>query len=151
MIDINQTDFGTLCICAIRYCMGRKTYMPLTVQNIIREHLSDLSDNDINVMLQDREFQARMNMYGDSVDKADWLRFWEDLEKSRCSEKPDSSTAEDSPTIRKVSEKPINSEPQACESCNHYDAEHETIACERCLDGKYSRYEPKATPQQRSR
>jgi hypothetical protein len=34
-------------------------------------------------------------------------------------------------------------EPQKCETCKHYDAEVESIACERCLDGKYSRYEPK--------
>lgn len=81
MIDINQTDFGTLCICAIRYSMGRKTYMPLTVQNIVRAHISDLSEDDIRVMLQDREFQARMDMYGDPCDKEDWLRFWGDIEK----------------------------------------------------------------------
>lgn len=29
-----------------------------------------------------------------------------------------------------------------CESCKHYNPNHEAIACERCLDGKYSRYEP---------
>ena len=37
-------------------------------------------------------------------------------------------------------------EPQKCETCKHYDAEVESIACERCLDGKYSRYEPKTEP-----
>ena len=78
--EIKKEDFGTLCICSLRYCMGRKTYMPLTVQNIIREHLHALSDNDIKVMLQDRDFQARMDMYGDPCDRADWLKFWDDLE-----------------------------------------------------------------------
>jgi len=29
-----------------------------------------------------------------------------------------------------------------CETCKHYNPHHEAIACERCLDGKYSRYEP---------
>lgn len=29
-----------------------------------------------------------------------------------------------------------------CETCKHYDPDHEAIACERCLDGKYNRYEP---------
>ena len=34
-------------------------------------------------------------------------------------------------------------EPQTdCESRKHYNPNHEAIACERCLDGKYSRYEP---------
>ncbi len=29
-----------------------------------------------------------------------------------------------------------------CDTCKHYNPHHEAIACERCLDGKYSRYEP---------
>lgn len=29
-----------------------------------------------------------------------------------------------------------------CETCKHYNPHHEAIACERCLDGKYNRYEP---------
>lgn len=29
-----------------------------------------------------------------------------------------------------------------CETCKHYNPHHEAIACERCLDGKYDRYEP---------
>lgn len=34
-------------------------------------------------------------------------------------------------------------EPQTdCDTCKHYNPNHEAIACERCLDGKYSRYEP---------
>ena len=81
MISISKEDFGTLCICAVRYSMGRRTYMPSMVQNIVREHLSDLSENDINVLLQDKAFQARMDMYGDPCDKADWLKFWDDVEK----------------------------------------------------------------------
>ena len=76
---IKKEDFGTLCICAIRYSMGRKTYVPTVVQDIIRTHLSDLSENDINVMLQDKEFQARINAYGDPCDMAAWLTFWDDL------------------------------------------------------------------------
>ena len=55
-INISQEDFGTLCICAIRYCQGRQTYMPSLVQGIVREHLSELSDRDIQVMLDDCEF-----------------------------------------------------------------------------------------------
>ena len=40
-----------------------------------------------------------------------------------------------------------NSEkPNNCEDCRHYNPDHEAIACERCLDGKYSRYEPKDEP-----
>lgn len=83
-INISQDDFGTLCICAIRYCQGRQTYMPLLVQGIVREHFSELSDRDINVMLDDCKFQEQMNLYGDpNIDKPDWIRWRKDLEKEQ--------------------------------------------------------------------
>ena len=83
-INISQEDFGTLCICAIRYCQGRQTYMPKYVQGICREHFSDFSDKDISVMIDDCGFQERMNLYGDErIDKPDWMKWKEDLLKER--------------------------------------------------------------------
>lgn len=83
-ISISQDDFGTLCICAIRYCQGRQTYMPSLVQGIVREHFSELSDRDINVMLDDCKFQEQMNLFGDpNIDKPDWIRWRKDLEKEQ--------------------------------------------------------------------
>lgn len=80
--SMEQDDFGTLCICAIRYCHGRQTYMPSLVQGIVRQHFSELSDKDIHVMLDDCDFQEHMNLYGDpNIDKPSWLRWKEDLEK----------------------------------------------------------------------
>lgn len=70
---ISQEDFGILCICALRYCHGRRTYMPSLVQKIVGAHLSEMSDKDIQVMVEDCDFQKRMNLYGDECDKKDWL------------------------------------------------------------------------------
>lgn len=72
-INISQEDFGTLCICALRYCHGRRTYMPSLVQKIVGAHLSEMSDKDIQVMAEDCDLQRRMNLYGDECDKSDWL------------------------------------------------------------------------------
>jgi hypothetical protein len=73
-IKINQEDFGNLAICAIRYCHGRQTYMPSLIQGILKSHLHELSDKDLNVMIDDCEFQERMNLYGDNtIDKPGWL------------------------------------------------------------------------------
>ena len=81
-IDISQEDFGTLCICAIRYCHGRQTYMPSLVRSIVRPHLSELSDKDINVMIDDCGFQERMNLYGDErIDKPNWIKWDLELRK----------------------------------------------------------------------
>ena len=74
-----QEDFGTLAICAIRYCQGRQTYMPHLVQSILKSHLHELSDKDLGVMINDCDFQEHMNLYGDElIDKPDWLK-WKEL------------------------------------------------------------------------
>ena len=74
-------DFGTLAICAIRYCHGRQTYMPDLVRGIIRPHLKELSDKDLSVMIEDCGFQERMNLYGDEyIDKPGWLVWKQVLE-----------------------------------------------------------------------
>lgn len=79
-IKLGQEHFGTLAICAIRYCQGRQTYMPSLVQGILKPHLKELSDKDLSVMLDDCEFQERMNLYGsNTIDKPDWLAWKEAL------------------------------------------------------------------------
>ena len=79
-INISQEDFGTLCICAIRYCQGRQTYMPSLVRGIVRQHFDEFSDKDLAVMIDDCRFQKNMNLYGDErIDKPDWLKWHEEL------------------------------------------------------------------------
>lgn len=79
MIEISQKDFGTLCICALRYCHGRRTYMPSMVQDIVRQHFGDLSLRDLLVISDDKQFQQDMQLWGDPCDKTDWERFYADL------------------------------------------------------------------------
>ena len=77
--NITQEDFGTLCICAIRYCHGRQTYMPDLVRGIIVPRLPDLSDKDLGVMINDCDYQERFNLYGDErIDKPGWIR-WKEI------------------------------------------------------------------------
>lgn len=79
-IEIGQRDFATLCICAIRYCHGRQTYMPSLVQEIVKEHLSEIPDNDLTVMLNDCDFQAQFDLFGDErIDKPGWLKWRETI------------------------------------------------------------------------
>ena len=76
MIEIGKSDFATLCICAIRYCHGRRTYMSRLVVDIVGQHLAELSDRDIKVMYDDCRFMNPSD-YGDEViDKPNWL-LWE--------------------------------------------------------------------------
>lgn len=76
MISIDKDSFATLCVCAIRYCHGRKTYVPSLVMEIVGKHLAELSDRDIKVMYDDCRFMC-LSDYGDeAIDKPNWL-LWE--------------------------------------------------------------------------
>lgn len=80
-VGLEQEDFGTLAICAIRYCQGRQTYMPGLVRRILKPHLWKLSDKDLRVLLEDCESQKRCNLYGDEViDKPGWIEWKKTLE-----------------------------------------------------------------------
>ena len=80
-INIDQKDFGTLCICAIRYCHGRQTYMPSLVREIITKQINNISDNDLNIMLDDCDFQMKFDLFGDEkIDKPGWLQWRQFLE-----------------------------------------------------------------------
>ena len=80
MSKLTDDDFGTLAICAIRYCHGRQTYMPDLVRSIVRPHLKELSDRDLGVMIDDCDYQEHMHLYGDErIDKPGWIKWREEL------------------------------------------------------------------------
>jgi hypothetical protein len=82
-IDIEQEDFGTLCICALRYCHGRQTYMPSLVQDIVSAHFKDLAPRDLKVIADDERFQRECNLWGDKYDKVSWDNFYMALNEFR--------------------------------------------------------------------
>lgn len=75
-IRMDEHDFGLLCVCALRDCQGRKTYMPSLVQGIVKGTIKHISDADLKIMLDDCDFQRRANLYGNErIDKPCWLNF----------------------------------------------------------------------------
>ena len=86
-ITMNEEDFATLAICAIRYCHGRQTYMPGLVQDIVRGHLQELTDRNLHVMLEDCRRMSDFD-YGDPlIDKPGWLKWKEVLENEQLRRK----------------------------------------------------------------
>ena len=80
MIMKNDRDFATLCICALRYCFGRKTYMPSLVQEIVLQNLDQISDGDLSIILRDLRDMNEFD-YGDLlIDKPEWLKFRNEIE-----------------------------------------------------------------------
>lgn len=81
-MNITSEEFGTLAICAIRYCQGRQTYIPETVRKIILPKIKSISRKDLCVMLQDCGIQKQKDLYGDAViDKPGWLEWRQSLEE----------------------------------------------------------------------
>lgn len=83
-LTIEDEDLGLLCTTAIRYCQGRQTYMPDLIRSIVRPLLPKLRDEELNIMLEDCNFQACMHLYGDErIDKPGWLKWKEELKAER--------------------------------------------------------------------
>lgn len=78
-LDMTNTEnFGSILICAVRYALGRETYMPSIVIGFIRPLISKINNKTLFVLERDvRESKS----YGDpKIDKPDWLRFLAELQ-----------------------------------------------------------------------
>lgn len=81
-----EDDFGGAVLnCAVRYCLGRYSYMPSLVMNYIRPLLPDCSnktlwcfERDISEFLNDWERNTDTHMFGDPYTK-EWAQFREDV------------------------------------------------------------------------
>lgn len=66
-------DLGSVLICAVRYCIGRRTYMPMVVIDFIVPLLPIL--NDTTILCMERDVREANN-YGDSnIDYPGWMNF----------------------------------------------------------------------------
>lgn len=73
VVDFYDDDFGLILNCAVRYCLGRQTYMPGMVIGYITPLLPRLTTRTLGVMKRDIESAG---YYGDEkIDKPGWIRF----------------------------------------------------------------------------
>lgn len=82
MIDPYDDDFGVICNCAVRYAVGRRTYMPDLVIDFITPHLSELTDKTLWCF--QRDLYQRLDEgfdFGDEFDLQNWMSFLEDVDK----------------------------------------------------------------------
>ena len=76
-IDIEDDDFQTILNCAVRYSLGRQTYMPHLVVNYIKPLLPYLDNRTLYVFKRDIEEAIDDNRTGDpNIDKPIWLDFF---------------------------------------------------------------------------
>ena len=96
--DVN--DLGSLMICAVRYAIGRETYIPRIVQDFIRKYPKAIDERVKSVILRDIEENDRVTEHqlpngrsykldylGDTqIDRPGWIAFRDWLQKLEVSE-----------------------------------------------------------------
>ena len=75
--ETSTDDFESVLICALRYCLGRRTYMPSIIIAFVRPMLSALSIRALSVIIRDIEnAKGGVPGLGDSnIDEPLWLDF----------------------------------------------------------------------------
>ena len=74
------SDYEHILISALRYALGRRTYIVELTCRYIERQLPMLSDRCKNLMIKDIESQSN---YGDECDKQDWMRLLERLKEQK--------------------------------------------------------------------
>lgn len=82
-ITITNKEFQQFIIYAERYAIGRMTYVPSEVNNIILKYLPRIANNTLGVLIQDIELEADREMLGMDFDKKMWLALLDTLKNER--------------------------------------------------------------------
>ena len=72
-ISDQNNDFGAVLICAVRYCIGRQTYMPGLVMDFIRPLLPKLDSKTLFVM--ERDIAKADDLGNADIDEPMWVEF----------------------------------------------------------------------------
>ncbi len=72
-------DFDTIIICAVRYAMGRNTYMPSLVEGFVRRWMDCLEEQTLSIIARDIENDLRL--YEDMPDHAMWTKLCDDIKE----------------------------------------------------------------------
>ena len=72
------SDISAMLVSAVRYALGRRTYIVEWTCNFIKNNIHLLTDKDIQIIIQDIERQKEYG-YGNECDKKIWLSLLEFL------------------------------------------------------------------------
>lgn len=76
-------NYSTLVLCAMRYTLGRRAYMPSIMQEYIMTNIKELDTLSIKCMIQDIESAARYEggCGDENIDKPGWIKLLKFLRK----------------------------------------------------------------------
>lgn len=85
IVEANDDFFGAVLNCAVRYALGRRTYMPGLVMEQIRKWLPLLSEKTLWCFEQDIARAQRDEALGDpNIDAPGWMRFLSEVQEERA-------------------------------------------------------------------
>lgn len=79
LVDPTDDDFGMMLNCAVRYSLGRQTYMPHAVMEFTTPLLHFLSDKTLWCF--DQDLKEATNFGDKDIDKPAWRKFHERVQK----------------------------------------------------------------------
>jgi len=77
-MEVNKEDFNFTLVCAFRYCLGRRTYAPSYLAEIIEKHKDKLTIGTINLIKKEIGEAEDLGM---DCDRVTWMSVLELLEK----------------------------------------------------------------------
>ena len=80
IIDVSNDEFGMMLNCAVRYAIGRKTYIPQAVINYIKPMLQNISGKTLSCMVHDIE--SAKNYKNKSIEP-EWFDFLNEIQKEQ--------------------------------------------------------------------
>lgn len=66
---MNEKDFNTLIVCAVRYALGRRTYIVSSITDIAKENIGIMQTNTKRAIINSILLTEDL---GDSFDKKNW-------------------------------------------------------------------------------
>lgn len=76
-------NFQEILVSAVRYALGRMTYIVGLTVDYIMPMISDLETKYINIMIDDITYQGEYYGYGMEMDGKDWMRLLAGLKAER--------------------------------------------------------------------
>lgn len=90
---ITSKEFQGLIIYSARYVIGRMTYAPHEVGDIIKKHLDKVENGTLDVLINDIEYQSQFDWgLGADCDKKMWLALLDTLKNERDRRKSEDET-----------------------------------------------------------
>ena len=84
---VELDDYMQTClVCAVRYALGRRSYMPSLVQDVIKPLIPDMSNKALSAILRDltpvNGDEEYDDYFGDeNIDKPMWIAFRSEVKK----------------------------------------------------------------------